>query len=54
MAEEQTAERITEHSVVALRYPITLWEVGDGAGLVYSSEATEVAHQLRLELSTLI
>jgi len=54
-AKEQAPERITQHVVVRLYNPVTLWMVRGSLTLIHPPpEATKVAHQLRLELSTLV
>jgi len=48
--EEEAAECIAQHPVVAFDHSVALRMVRSGPILVYSPEAAEVAHQLRLKL----
>jgi len=45
---------LTQHAVVTLYHVATLWMIQGSPALIHTPEATEVAHQLRLKLSTLV
>jgi len=53
-AKKEAAEEVAQHPIAALYYSIALGMVGGSPAFVYSPEAAEVAHQLRLELSSLV